>query len=565
MKQLADSHHTTVAKWLVISVALLHSLSGFAAPVPPDAGQTLREIQQHPPITAPDSVPQLQIETDHAQGTDSDIRFPVKAIRITGNVEIPIGELQPLVAELIGGQHSLAELNAAASRITAYYRSRGYAVARAYIPAQDIQDGVVVINVVEGRVSQHRLDNQSRLSDQRAGAYLDQVKDGDVVKADRIDRSLLLLNDTPGVGGSHATLQPGASVGTSDLVVQLDQASLVSGNVSLDDYGNRYTGYNRAGGTINLNSPLGIGDQFTFSGLVSDQNLSYGRMAYTLPVGSDGLRVGAAYSDTRYVLGQEFSNLLAHGTASSGSAFALYPFIRSQRSNLTGSLTWEQKALTDYVDSTATVTGRRVHRANLGLIGDHQDNLGGGGVNNFQMDLTSGQLTIDSPGALAIDNASARTNGAYSRLAYNANRLQRLTESNQLSFAVSGQQTNKNLDPSEQFSLGGAYGVRAYPQGEGIGDAGYIANLELRHNFNGTLQGTLFYDTGSVTINHTPFGPAAPNTRNLSGAGIGANATLSGFVIKSALAWPTSGQATSIPASAPNNNPTLWVQASMGF
>lgn len=562
----------TVAKWLVVSVltiALLQSLSGYAAPVAPDAGQTLHELQQQPALNAPRSAPQLRIE-ENAQdnnktGGDIDARFMVKSIRISGNNEISADELQLLVADLEGGQCSLTELNAAAARITAYYRQRGYAVARAHVPAQEVKDGVVSISVIEGRIDKHRINNQSRLSDERASAYLNAVKDGEVVKTAQIDRSLLLLNDTPGVGGSRATLQPGASIGTSDLVVEIDPAAPYSANVNLDNYGNRYTGETRLGGTINLNSPLRIGDQLSVSALASDQNLTYGRVAYQFPVGNDGLRVGAAYFDTRYRLDKEFSALAAHGSATSGSAFAVYPFIRSQQSNLSGTFTWEQKNLTDYVDATATVIGKRVELANLGLSGNHRDALGGGGISSLDLSLATGRLNINSAAALAIDNASARSNGAYTRLLYNANRLQRLTDTSLLSFALSGQVANKNLDSSEKFSLGGAYGVRAYPQGEGIGDEGYLANLELRHNFTDTVQGMLFYDTGSVTINRNPFGPPAPNTRNLSGAGLGANANLAGIQLKAYLAWRTGGgQPTSIPASAVNT-PTLWMQASRQF
>jgi Hemolysin activation/secretion protein len=143
--------------------------------------------------------------------------------------------------------------------------------------------------------------------------------------------------------------------------------------------------------------------------------------------------------------------------------------------------------------------------------------------------------------------------------------LQRLTDNNHLYLSFSGQRANKNLDSSEKFSLGGAYGVRAYPQGEGIGDEGYLAILELRHKLSGWAQCILFYDTGSVTINHSPFGPAAPNTRNLSGAGFGANVMLVGLQIKASLAWRTGGgQPTSIPAGAVNT-PNFWLQVGKVF
>lgn len=309
---------------------------------------------------------------------------------------------------------------------------------------------------------------------------------------------MLLLQDTPGVSSSRATLQPGASVGTSELLIDLQPAEPYTGNVVLDNHGSRYTGEYRLAATLNLASPLRIGDQLSVSALSSGTNLSYGRLAYQLPLGSDGLRVGAAYSDIRYKLGQEFEALQAHGTARSASMFAAYPFIRSPLKNLSGTVSVEDKRLNDYVDATSTQTGKKVSVTSLGLSGSLQDALGGGGISNFDLALALGRLNINSPSALAIDAASAQSNGGYSRVSYAASRLQRLTNATMLSISVTGQQAGKNLDSSEKFSLGGANGVRAYPQGEASGDEGYRATLELRHSLTANLQATLFYDVGHV-------------------------------------------------------------------
>ena len=278
-----------------VTSALLFALYGGAsgtraqtAPVP-DAGQVLRDLQQAPASPPSRSVPLQRIEESVDPSQKGEARVLVKSITISGNQEIPSAQLQPLVAGLIGAERSLSQLNAAARRITAYYRSQGFAVARAYLPAQDITDGAVTISVIEGRISSHKINNQSLLSDERAQAYLGQVKDGDVIKSDQIDRGLLLLQDTPGVSNSRATLQPGASVGTSELLIEVNPARPYSGNVVVDNYDSRYTGEYRVAGTFNLVSPLKIGDQLTVNALTRGPNLSFARLAYQLPVGSDGL------------------------------------------------------------------------------------------------------------------------------------------------------------------------------------------------------------------------------------------------------------------------------------
>lgn len=550
---------------LTLALSGTDSAMAQSAPVP-DAGQVLRDLQPSPGLVPATATPLQRIEesTDPSQGPQGKVL--VKAVNITGNREIPTAELSPLVAPLVGTERSLVQLNAAARRITAWYRAKGFAVARAYLPAQDITDGVITIAIIEGRIASHKISNQARLSDERASAHFSQIRDGDVIRSEQIDRGLLILQDTPGVGAYRATLKPGASVGTSELLIELQGAPAYSGNATLDNHGSRYTGEYRTGGNFNLASPLGIGDQLSFGALTSGSQLNFGRIAYQLPLGGDGLRVSAAYFDVHYKLGKEFELLQARGTASSATVSMAYPFIRSPLANLSGGASFEDKRLSDHVDATNTATHKKVGITTAGLSGNLQDAWGGGGMNRMDVAVTWGKLRINSPVALAIDAASAQTSGSYTKVSWSVSRLQRLTNESLVYLSVAGQQASRNLDSSEKFSLGGPAGVRAYPLAEAGGDEGYKATLELRHAFTPALQGTLFYDWGEVTLNKRPFGaPGSPNKRALAGAGVGLNANVGAVQLKTSLAWRThGGQPTSIPVAVVKS-PTLWVQAAVAF
>jgi hemolysin activation/secretion protein len=556
-------------------IVLLFAQLGFtahAAPlVPPvDAGQTMRDLQQQPDLTAPKEVPPLNIEGESAPKIqeNEDVRLVVNAIRVSGSSVYTAAELEALLADLTGGEHLLAEIVDGIARITSYYRERGYIAVRAYLPPQEIRDGVVLINVLEGRLGEQRVHNQARLSDQHASDYLSAIQSGDVLQAAPVDRAILLLNDTPGVGAARATLQPGASVGTADLVIELDPSVPYSANLELDNGGNYYTGEYRLGAELLLNSPLGMGDLLTLNALTSDQDLSYARISYSMPAGGSGLKLGAAYSKTSYRVGKEFADLLSHGTATSSSLFATYPFMRSLAGNLFGTLTWEEKQLNDQSDALGNFSSKQVRLLSMGLNGNHQDALGGGGFTSFDMSLVSGSLSID-PYATElwtwVGYQYAKIEGNYTRLAYNVNRVQRLNDTDSLSGRLSGQRSSRNLNSSEQFSLGGSGGVRAYPSGEASGDQGWLLNLELRHSFAPAIQGVIFYDAGSVEISRYPSPSAGDNTRTISGAGIGANAELAGVQIKTYLAWRTDG---GTPASEPDTldrDPRLWLQLTRQF
>ncbi|NVK28233.1 MAG: ShlB/FhaC/HecB family hemolysin secretion/activation protein [Flavobacteriia bacterium] len=550
---------------IILTLSLLGSFSTFAASVRPDAGQTNQELQKQPALTTPKALPSLPIENsaDKKESTNNTVYIPVKTLRVEDSSVFTAAELEALVADLVDGERTLAELEAGAERITSYYRKHGYLVARAYLPAQDILDGLVTIKVIEGQLDQLRIFNTARLSDTRAEHYFDNIKSGAGLQIHPIERALLLLNDTPGIGQANASLEPGSNIGTTDLLVELKPSSLFNANVKLDNFGNRYTGKNRLDAELRLNSPLKVGDQLTLRVLGSDLGTTYSRIAYSIPLASNGLRLGAAYSDTHYKLGREFASLQAHGSATSRNLYITYPLIRSQTANISTTLNWENKKLIDKTDTPVSNVNKQVSLSSLELSGDLRDTLGGGGVNTFALTLSRGTLTMDAD-SLTTDQNSAKSNGAFTHINLNTSRLQYLNDSNTLSLALSGQLANKNLNSSEKFSLGGAYGVRAYPSGEASGDEGWLANLSLQHNFSPTLKGLIFYDAGSVTINHNPY-TTDTNHRFLSGVGFGANILFLGTQFDAYVAWRGTD---SKPQSEPDNTsdkPRLWVQAKKQF
>lgn len=535
----------------------------------PDAGQTLRDVGQ-PSLPLPKKSVPLTVEgaQDETGGAESSLQIPVSRINISGNTIFTTETLHGLIADMEGSTHTLAALNRAVARINMYYREHGYLVARAYIPAQEMENGTLSVAVLEGGLGRSILQNKSRLPDEGAARYVSyNLEQGDILNSGPVDRSLLLLADTPGVGGARATLRPGESVGTSDLIVDVDPGKFVSGNIAANNFGNRYTGEYQLDGSVALNSPLNIGDQLSLRAVASNENLYYGRLGYSLPVGYSGLRVGASYAMTSYELAKEFEPLGAHGTAKNASIYALYPFIRSLTSNLYGSVTMEDKRLKDRTKTPFTASDKDVQLLSVGFSGNHQDDLLGGGLSAAEFILAGGHLGMDST-TRAIDRLTADTGGSFARVSYNISRLQRVTDNNLAFMRFSGQQASKNLNSSEEISLGGVDGVRAYPLGEANGDEGWMANIEWRHNLPSTtfapnLQAIAFYDIGSVKIDEDRFS-AAKNTRTIAGAGVGFNATLIGDIqARTYVAWRTSG---GDPKSDSDDRvPRVWFQLSKQF
>lgn len=522
----------------------------------PDAGRSLDSVKQAPELPGkPAAVLPAEPAPRPVLGLPSDIRIAVHGFRISGAQAFPASELLALVAGAEGQELTLAELQALAARITRYYRAHGYFLAWAYLPAQEIRDGQVEIAVLEGRLGKVTVDNRAALSPQTVERHLAGLHGGEAVKAGELERDLLMLNDLPGVE-VKSTLRPGATVGTTDLDIRLEEGRRLTGALDVNNYGNRYIGDLRGGLTLNVNNPSGLGDAVALRGVSSGNGLSYGRLAYQLPVNGAGTRLGAAYSEMRYQLGMDFSSLQAHGSASVGSLYLLQPFVRGRFANLNAQLAFDRKRLEDRVDATATLSGKTLDVWTLGLSGDRIDRLGGGGLNTWSVNLVSGSLGLD-PDSRALDAVGLRIEGSYLKLGYQLARLQRLGDRFSLYGQLSGQWAGKNLDSAEKFSLGGPYGVRAYPQGEAPADDAWLLNLELRYRLADAWQLAAFADSGEGRLSHRPLPADGRNTRALSGAGLGlvwsrpASFGVSGF-----LAWKTAAD----PSSDVDRSPRVWVQ-----
>jgi hemolysin activation/secretion protein len=574
-------------------VALL--LSGlFAAAVPvmaqaanqPNAGNILDTVRDKDftPSKAAEPGIEIQQEAQPAMKADNGSRVKVAAFHITGNTAFTEAKLQSVIAASVGRELSMADLEKVAAEISQFYRKKGYFVARAYLPAQEIKDGTVEIAVLEGRIGNvsvkltgNGLLNESAVQNAVTGS----IKPGDVISERHLERGLLLANDLAGVS-VDSTLVPGASVGTSDLVVEAQRTGNTSASIDYDNFGNKFTGANRVGGSFSFNNQLG--DQISLRLMTSGTGLRYGRASYLLPVGSSGTKVGVAFSGMHYQLGDQFAATNSYGDADIASLYAVYPVIRSRNRSLYFQAGYDNKHMTD-VAGAQPPSDKRDNVFTAAFTGDSRDSFGSGGMNSFGATYFSGRLDLD-PVTQAYDNTNmpqyAQTSGIFSKADYNVSRVQRLSDDLSLSAAFSGQSASKNLDTSEKFVLGGAGGVRAYPQGEASGDEGQLLNVELRRtlgaNSYGNFQLIGFYDVGRTKLNKYGWQggtltPPPPNSYTLAGAGLGLNLSKAGsdsggYAVKAYLATKLGsnpGATNGQDSDGTNSTTRFWLQASKWF
>jgi len=558
-----------------VAIAVLAIVSGgaHAQTTPqPDAGSLTQQIEQGkemrlPPVKKPSAVPAP--ETTPAGG----LQVTVTRFRFVGTTRLGEDVLQKSVQPWLNRAVGFGELQKAAAAVATAYRDAGWVV-QAYLPKQEIDGGVVTIQVVEAVLGKVQVETNGKVrASQQAvrGIALAAQPAGQPLNGDAIDRSLLVIDDLPGVS-AQGFLKAGQNNGETDLVLQLEPEPLVAGNAGVDNTGSHSTGENRVTLALYGNSLLGIGDLAT-ANAIHTQGSDYVRLDFSAPLGYRGMRVGINHSQLRYrVTADEFDTLGLKGRSASTGVDVNYPLVRSRLRNLYATFDVDHKTYFNQSNGVAT-SDYDVNVASIGLSGNMFDELWGGGSTWGGVSLSSGKLDLDGSPNQAADAASVNSAGSFQVLRYNIRRQQLILPKLTLTAGLTGQFANRNLDSSEKIYLGGISDVRAYPASEAGGSDGNVINLELRYALPHGFAVSTLYDWGRIRVNHDNSipGAAIKNEQVMKGAGVAVSwAAKNGASVRLTLAHRIGDNPNANPTTGKDQDGTLdlnrvWLQANLPF
>lgn len=544
-------HRHTLCTLLLAIPALAWSQ---ATPQVPNIGSALKEVESAQPAPPPhrDADPVIidRDETPLYLPTGDTLR--VDQFRLEGAEFADEAALQALLAPYKGRTLDMAQIDEAASRITQHYRSQGYVIARTYVPRQDASNGTLTLRVLVGRYGDIAVKNQSlvrdgivqgpflRLKEQAGGP------DGTPVTHAQLERAMLLVRDMPGAAMPELVVSPGQAPGTSDFDIDVPAGPRVQGYALIDNQGSRYTGKERLSAGLDINSLLGLGDRLSFSGMTAkDKGLLNGRVAYGFPLATNGLRMELAAARTTYELGDIYRDLDATGRSTSLEAALSYPILRSNTQNLNLFASAAARRLRDDIGLTNDTDRKKARTGTIGLQHDAWSSLFGRSLyTTATTSITFGRLSFDDAAKEAANRASIDTAGSYARLNLSLSANHALSDKFSLSLTASAQKAlkGKNLDSSEQMSIAGANGVRAYREVVS-GDNAYLLNAELRYQLPaiGGLKHSMgvFADTGRAW--YADGSAMLVNGTRLSDVGLGYYANYDKVMLKVILAHAVGG------------------------
>lgn len=499
-------------------------------------GDAMKEAQPPrpaPPARAP--VPNIIQEEGRMLALPSGETLTVREFTFEGGQPIPEADLQAELAPYVGRALTLAEIQQAAARITGLYRTRGYLLARAYVPRQDASGGILLLRVVPGAFGKLTLKNHSLVRDPSILSMFAPLQAETAVTLANLERAMLNVGDLPGAQLPKLTISPGEAAGSSDFDIDVGEGKRLGGFVLADNQGSRFTGENRLSAGVDVNSPFGLGDKFSVNAMgTNGGGLLNGRAAYSAPLGGSGLRAGLAASKTTYELGGDYADLDATGEAHTVEATLSYPLRRSRDQNLTLSMNLAEKHLRDDVKATAVVDAKKADVATLALQRDAWSSmLGHASFTSATVGLTYGHLKIADPAQAALNQAGANTAGRYARLNLSLLADIDLSKGWSVNATASAQKAlgNKNLDPSEQMSISGSNGVKTYREWIS-GDNAYLLGATLNYALPTWGRATqaigAFAELGRAHLQDASY--ATSNGVRLSDIGLSYKASVKGWI-----------------------------------
>ncbi|MBC3364075.1 ShlB/FhaC/HecB family hemolysin secretion/activation protein [Pseudomonas sp. SWRI154] len=460
--------------------------------------------------------------------------FQIETIELKGADALSEHERQRLLKPYINQCLGVPQLNELLKTVTDAYLEKGLVTSRAYLPQQDLSSGRLQVLVVEGRLEGLRGAEDSGLSE-RELAMSFPGRPGDLLNLREIEQMIDQLNRLPS-NRVEMELAPGQDIGGSEVLVKNTAQKPWRAGLSRHNDGQKNTGEQQWGVSLDWDNPLGLADQLALRGghdAISDhQKTSRNAMLYyNLPFGWWNLSY--SYSQTEYrAPGQTNGRIFKQTGDSQNHQLRLERVVHRDAVSKTSLNTGLAYLRTNNFleDSKIGVSSNRISEAQFGI--NHGRRIGNAFV-NLDLGLQNGIGALDAQGD--HDPRPGQPDARYRKYTATLSYLQPFQvwgESFSFSSLMTGQRSEEALFSPQRMSLGGLSSIRGYKDQTLAGDSGGYWRNDLRWSRPVTLQwlrpvfaeyGTsLGYDQGVIRGNHynkEPNGRMSSNSLELFARG----------------------------------------------
>ncbi len=430
------------------------------------------------------------------------VNFVLQKMVIKGSTLYSKRRFSRLFKKYMRKRISLGHVYDIAQTITNMYRNDGYILSKAVVPPQQIDRGIIRIEVIEGFVDKVNVQGEVAGPRKLLNRYRKKLLKSKPLLSKDLERYLLLVDDLPGLSVKSVLTPSEVQPGATDLTLILENKKYDVG-VGVDNRGSKFNGPIQFSGNANVNSLLGLHERIGFQSVVTKNTdeLRFFSGFYEMPVSSEGTKIYFSGSGSKSQPGADLEIFDVKGDSTTFTLRATHPFIRSRSENLNAFLGFTRRnSTTKFLGDTDSEDKLRI--ANLGLSYDFVDNFRGVNLVSIKWSQGLDLFGASESGSPKISRPEGRS--AFTKFSGEALRLQQLAPSWMLLGAVSWQYSLEKLLASEEFGVGGSQFGRGFDNSEITGDHGLAFKLELQKAFQVNkayikdIQAYTFFDYGTV-------------------------------------------------------------------
>ena len=502
---------------------------------PGDERQPLPPFEERPAPDAEPILPPYPIPPPEEGGVEqlsTRLGVEVRKIEIEGNSVIPSAVLQEIARPYEGRRLSFADLQGLRDRLTLAYVERGYATSGATLPDQKLGDGVLEVQIVEGKLGDIRVEVAGRFRPSYFRTRLAHSQRG-VLNIRTLQEQLQVFQQDPRIEALQARLEPTSRRGISRLELVVKEAPFYSAGADFDNY--RSPSIGSLGGTARagLQNLIGVGDA-VHARFTGSEGLRQVEARFEVPFTVWDTRFQARYQYSEgQVVDENFASLGIQSESQSVSFELRQPLYRSRQSQVAALVSADWRRAQSFLFHGAI---------GLPTLYD-EDGKSQASVLRFGLDASyrtrTQSLAFRSLLSLGVGVLGATANAGDvpdGRFVAWLGQLQWASRlpwwDAQLLTRFETQLAADPLLPLEQFAVGGRYTVRGYRENTLVRDNGLAASIELRVPLYRRVDpGVLvelapFADVGRSwnESRDLALGQAAPQT--IGSVGVGARVTL---------------------------------------
>jgi hemolysin activation/secretion protein len=413
---------------------------------------------------------------------EAEDEFTLAGIRFSDSVFLDEAFLRSVADEYVERPVTFSKLNRMLDRINTRYRERGLITAAAYIPPQTIEDGILRVELLEGRLGRFRIEGTSYTDTDYLRGRLP-VREGEVIDVPALRRSINMLNQHTPLS-LRAGIEPGKQTGESDIAITVAEPPRYGVQTFIDNNGSTNTGEWRGGLVGTVNGPLGRADRFTAYGVFSEGS-SNGLVRYELPINRYGGRLDLSYSAGEIeVIDGPFADIDITGDSTETSIGYRQPVYSGEYGAAIASAGYGVSESTSEIAGTV-ISDFTIDEADLRL-----EWSGGGTATRWRISQGVRYAEVE-----ALDAPSE----TFTRYPGDASWLRRLDAAWSARVRLGWQWAgDESLPSSLVYQLGGSATVRGYEEGVSSGDEGYLLSAGVDYLWEPALRQTVFVDHGEV-------------------------------------------------------------------